>query len=74
MSTVAEIIAAVKNLNESEKGAFLDSLQEVQFDGAWDHQMRTDAAAGRLDTLLQQLDEEIATGKTRSVDEVCREL
>src|SRR5712691_7849443 len=56
MSTVVEIIDAVKNLDEQEKGEFLEKLTEVDFDDAWDRQIEAeaDAKAGRLDHLSQQ--------------------
>ena len=73
MSTVAEIIDAVRNLNERERGEFLDRLREVDFDDAWDRQIAEDAKAGRLDFLLKELDEDITAGRVRPIDEVCRE-
>ena len=54
MSTVLEIIDAVKKLDEQEKGEFLEKLTEVDFDDAWDRQIKADAKAGRLDHLWQQ--------------------
>ena len=54
MSTVTEIIEAVKSLGIEEKGEFLNRLSEVDFDDAWDRQMEADAQAGRLDPLWQQ--------------------
>ena len=73
MSTVAEIIDAVKHLDEDEKGEFLEKLAEVDFDDAWDRQMAADAKAGRLDFLLKELDEDIAAGRVKPIDEICRE-
>jgi hypothetical protein len=59
MSTVVEIIDAVKNLDEREKGEFLEKLTEIDFDDAWDRQIVADANAGRLDHLWQQALEDI---------------
>ena len=59
MSTVAEIIDAVKHLNEEEKGEFLEKLREVEFEDAWDRQMEADAKAGKLDFLVREADEAI---------------
>ena len=73
MSTVAEIIDAVKHLNEEDKGEFLDKLREIDFDDAWDRQMAADAKAGRLDFLLKELDADIAEGRVGPIDEICRE-
>ncbi len=36
MSTVSEIIEAVKKLPEQDKSEFLERLGEVDFDDAWD--------------------------------------
>jgi hypothetical protein len=70
MSTVTEIIEAVKNLGVDEKGEFLTRLSEVDFDDAWDLQIVADAKAGRLDHLWQQALEEIKAGRTKPLDEV----
>jgi hypothetical protein len=45
MSTVSEIIEAVKKLPERDKSEFLERLAEVDFDDAWDHQSRANKAA-----------------------------
>jgi hypothetical protein len=47
MSTVTEIIEAVKSLGVEEKSEFLSRLSEVDFDEAWDRQIATDVQAGR---------------------------
>ena len=70
MSTVVEIIDAVKNLDEQEKGEFLDKLTEIDFDDAWDRQIEADAKAGRLDHLWQQALEDIEAGRTKPLDEI----
>ena len=70
MSTVVEIIDAVKSLDEEEKGEFLEKLTEIDFDDAWDRQIETDAKAGRLDHLWQQALEDIDTGRTKQLDEI----
>jgi hypothetical protein len=70
MSTVTEIIEAVKSLGVEEKGEFLTRLSEVDFDDAWDRQMEADAQAGRLDQLWQQALEDIKAGRTKPLDEV----
>ena len=73
MSTVAEIITAVKKLPASKKSEFLDRLREVDFDNEWDKQIEADVMAGRLDFMLKELDEDIAAGRVRPIDEICRE-
>jgi hypothetical protein len=59
MSTVAEIIDAVKQLTEREKDEFLDKLREIEFEDAWDRQMEANAKAGKLDFLVREADEAI---------------
>ncbi len=73
MSTVAEIIDAVKKLNDEAKGVFLEKLADVDFDDEWDRQIEADANAGRLDFLWEEAKKEIAEGRTRPLDEICRE-
>jgi hypothetical protein len=38
----------------------------------WDRQIEEDAAAGRLDFLILEVNEAIAAGRTTSLDEICR--
>ena len=68
--SVAEIIDAVKELSENEKGEFLARLMEIDFEDAWDRQIEADAKAGRLDHLWQQALEDIEAGRTKPLDEV----
>lgn len=70
ISTVTEIIEAVKVLGVEEKEEFLRRLSEVDFDDAWDQQMEADAQAGRLDHLWQQALEDIKAGRTKPLEEV----
>jgi hypothetical protein len=70
MSTVSEIIQAVKQLNEEEKSEFLAKLADVDFDTAWDRQIEADAKAGRLDFLWNEAKQEIAEGRTKPLDEL----
>ncbi len=65
VSTVAEIIDAVRHLSETEKDEFLAKLREVEFEDAWDRQMDTDAAAGKLDFLVKEADAAIESGTLR---------
>ena len=68
--SVAEIIDAVKELSENEKGEFLNRLIEIDFEDAWDRQIEADAKAGRLDHLWQNALEDIEAGRTKPLDEV----
>jgi hypothetical protein len=70
MSSVAEILEAVKKLPEDQKGEFLDRLRDLEFEDAWDRRMEEDAKAGRLDALWQAARKEIDAGKTKPLDEV----
>jgi len=65
MSTVAEIIDAVKHLTEDEKDEFLEKLREIEFADAWDRQMQADAKAGKLDFLVREADEAMRSGTLR---------
>jgi hypothetical protein len=70
MGSVAEIIEAVKRLDERQKGAFLEKLAGIDFDDAWDRQIEADAKAGRLDHLWQQASADIKAGRVKPLDEV----
>ncbi len=70
MSTVTEILEAVKQLPEEQKGEFLDRLREVDFEDASDRQIEGDAKAGRLDPLWQQAVKDIEAGRAKPLDEV----
>jgi hypothetical protein len=70
MSTVSEIIEAVKKLPEQDKSEFLERLAEVDFDDAWDRQIEADAKAGRLDHLWSEAMEDIKAGRTKPLDDV----
>jgi hypothetical protein len=65
MSTVAEIIDAVKHLSAEEKDEFLEKLREVEFEDAWDRQMQADAKAGKLDFLVREGEDAIRRGELR---------
>jgi hypothetical protein len=70
MSTVGEIIEAVKKLPEREKSEFLERLADVDFDDAWDRQIEADTKAGKLDPLWREAMEDIKAGRTKPLDEV----
>jgi hypothetical protein len=60
---VSKIIQQIRLLSE-------DELQEVrsalEVDDAWDVQMRSDLASGKLDDLLQQVDEDLNNQRCRA--------
>lgn len=70
MSTVGEIIEAVKRLDERAKGEFLEMLAEIDFEDAWDRQIEEDATAGRLDPLWENALKDIKAGRIKTLDEV----
>lgn len=70
VSTVTEILEAVKQLPDEQKGEFLDRLREIDFEDAWDRRIEADAKAGRLDALWQEALKDIEAGRTKSLDEV----
>jgi hypothetical protein len=65
MSTVSEIIEAVKKLPEQDKSEFLERLAEVDFDDAWDRQIEADAKAGKLDRFIDEAIGEHREGKSQ---------
>ena len=73
MSSVPEIIEAVKDLSEDEKAEFLDRLSEINFEDDWDRQIEADAKAGRLDHIWQSAVSDIEAGRTKPLDEVLNE-
>ena len=66
MSTVAEIKAAIARFTLEERAEVARCLHEWE-DDAWDKQMQQDLAAGKLDSLLAKVDEDIAHGKLRDL-------
>ena len=70
MSTVTEIIEAVKRLEEQEKAEFFHRLTDAYPERLWDQQIELDAVAGRLDALWQEALVDINAGRTRPLDEV----
>ena len=62
MSTVTEIIDAVKQLDERSKAGFLARLAEVDFEDVWDRQIAADAKAGKLDALWREAQAHPAAG------------
>ena len=70
MSTVAEILEAVKHLPLDKKGELLDGLREIDFEDAWDRQIEADAKAGRLDPLWQEALKDVKARRTKLLDEI----
>lgn len=70
VSSVAEILDAVKHLPLEKKGEFLEGLREIDFEDVWDRQFEADAKSGRLDPAWQNALKDIKAGRTKSLDEV----
>jgi len=70
MSTVAEIIEAVKRLDSAQKREFLRRLAEVNFEDAWDRQIEADAESGHLDSLWDSALKDIKTKNVKPLDDV----
>ena len=62
MSTVPEIIDAVRHLSDAEKDEFLAQLRALEFEDDWDRQIEADATSGKLDFLVREADDAIKNG------------
>jgi hypothetical protein len=69
MSTVEEIEEAVRKLPAAEQLRLAQRLQDVLWD-TWDLQIKQNEAAGCLDHLIAEVEEDIAAGRTTPLDEV----
>jgi hypothetical protein len=69
MSTVDEIEAAISSLPPQDFDRIRDWLLERD-NVRWDKQMEEDAASGRLDHLIQEIEADIASGNVKPLDEV----
>ena len=69
MSTVAEIEAAISNLPPHDFAQLRDWLLERD-NLLWDKQIEEDAAAGRLDHVIAEIEGDIAAGRTKPLNEV----
>ena len=69
MSTVDQIEAAISQLPPHDFVRVRDWLLERD-NHLWDKQMEEDAAAGRLDHLVQEIEGDIAAGRVKPLNEV----
>jgi hypothetical protein len=69
MSTVAEIEAAISNLPPQDFAQVRDWLLERD-NLLWDKQIEEDAAAGRLDYVITEIEDDIADGRVKPLNEV----
>jgi len=63
---VEEIKSAIERLSLTERGELVRWLHGWRED-AWDRQVASDAAAGRLDALIAEVDEHIDLGELREL-------
>ena len=66
MTTVAEISGAVKRLPKRELARFRKWFAEYDA-AAWDRQLESDAAEGKLDPVVRQTRREHRLGRTRAL-------
>jgi len=72
-STVEKIVGAVKSLPDAELDELLGWLADFEAErmDAWDTEIAADSKlGGRLQGLLDRVKEDIATGKTKPLNEV----
>lgn len=69
MSTVAEVENALREMPVPDARAVATWLQDY-LDEEWDKQIDADIAAGRLATLWQKAQADIAAGQVKPLDEV----
>lgn len=72
MTTRLEVESAIKQLPEGEIRDLAKWLQDY-LDEMWDRQIEADLASGKLDRLIAQAKEDIATNNVRDLNEVLRD-
>jgi hypothetical protein len=69
MSTLLEIESAIERLPPNEKWNLIHRLHDALWQD-WDKQIEADAAAGRLDYLVQEVEADLAAGRVKPLDEI----
>jgi len=69
MSMIDDIEAVIRGLPSEDQYRLARRLQDVLW-AAWDRQIEEDAAAGRLDHLLDEVEADITAGRTRPLNEL----
>jgi len=69
MGTVEEIEAAIRALPIDDQKVLALKLNDLYW-SAWDEQIEVDAADGRLDSIIAEVENDIRTGKTKPLDEI----
>ena len=72
MTTLLEIKAAIEKLSPRDYVELMAMLHPP-VDDAWDRQMMADAAAGRLDRLVEEARADITAGRSRPLEELLAE-
>ncbi|MFZ4732288.1 MAG: hypothetical protein ACOYK7_07080 [Pirellulales bacterium] len=72
MTSLLEIKAAIEKLSPRDY-AELMAMLHPPVDDDWDRQMKADAAAGRLDRLIEEARAAIAAGQCRPMEELLTE-
>ena len=66
MGTVDEIKAAIRNLPPEDQVRLADWVVE-RFEKDWDRQIAADIEAGKLDSLLEEIDRDAKAGDLRDM-------
>jgi len=66
MSTIQEIKQAIDQLPPDQRAELERQLHPI-VDDEWDEQMMDDAAGGKLDKLLAEVDRDVAADKLREL-------
>lgn len=66
MSTLEEIKSAIERLSLEDR-ARLERMLHGWVDDEWDRQIASDAAAGRFQSILAEVDREIDEGRLRDL-------
>ncbi|MEI6659028.1 MAG: hypothetical protein WCO76_10860 [Planctomycetota bacterium] len=72
MTTLLEIKAAIEKLSPREY-ADLMAMLHPPVDDEWDREIKADAAAGRLDHLVEEAQADSATSRCRPLEELLAE-
>ena len=69
MSTVKEIESAIAQLPPKEKWDLLHRFHDTLWT-EWDKEIEADAAAGRLNHIIQEVEADITNGRVKPLDEI----
>jgi hypothetical protein len=64
--SLAELKSAVSNLSREERGVFRKWFWQFDQD-VWDKEIEKDVAAGRFDSVIHEIDEDIRAGRLRDL-------